>query len=110
MQRCPNCNARCDGGSACRRCGMDLDLLIRVEQAAERLVGQALAQLAAADPEAAVHSLTQALALHRTADAEQLLGFVRHADARQPESWPSPAYPQKPDDARAASARTDPWS
>jgi len=109
MQRCPNCNARRDSGSPCRRCGMDLDLLIRVEQAAERLIGQALAQLAAADPQAAARSLTQALALHRTADAEQLLGFVRHADAGQAEAWPSPAHPQNPEDAQAASARAAPW-
>ncbi|TCT24223.1 hypothetical protein [Thiobaca trueperi] len=77
MDRCPNCAARTDGSPACRRCGMDLASLLRVERAAEGLLTQAVAHLATGNPEAACAALTQSLALHRTPNAERLLGFVR---------------------------------
>jgi Flp pilus assembly protein TadD len=82
MQRCPNCNARCDGNSICRRCGMDLTLLIRAERAAARLARQALTQLAAEDTTSAERTLREAQALHRTPRAEQLLGVIRQQEAR----------------------------
>ncbi len=82
MQRCPNCNARCDGNSTCRRCGMDLTLLIRAERAAERLARRALTQLAAEDTTGAERTLRQAQALHRTPRVEQLLGVIRQQEAR----------------------------
>ncbi len=77
MDRCPNCAARTDGSPACRRCGMDLASLLRVERVAEGLLTQAVAHLATGNPEAACAALTQSLALHRTPCAERLLGFVR---------------------------------
>ena len=82
MQRCPNCKARCDGNSACRRCGMDLTLLIRAERAAERLARRALIQLAAEDSASAERTLRQAQALHRSPRLDQLLGIIRHQEAR----------------------------
>lgn len=77
MDRCPNCAARTDGSPACRRCGMDLADLLRVEQAAENLLTQAVAHLATGDAGAARTALMQSLALRRTPCAERLLGFVR---------------------------------
>ncbi|MBK5966364.1 hypothetical protein CCR95_20320 [Thiocystis minor] len=77
MERCPNCAARWDGRVTCRRCGMELAGLIRVEQAAESLIARAMAHLEAADPEAASADLIQALALHRTPFAERLLNFAQ---------------------------------
>ena len=82
MQRCPNCNARCDGNSTCRRCGMELTLLIRAERAAERLARQALTQLAAEDATSAERTLREAQALHRTPRVEQLLRVIRQQEAR----------------------------
>lgn len=77
MERCPNCAARADGSAACRRCGMDLAGLLRVERAAETLRVQAVAHLAANDASAACTALTHSLALHRTPCAERLLGFAQ---------------------------------
>ncbi len=97
MDRCPNCAARWDGQAACRRCGMELAGLSEVEQAAESRVAQAIAQLAAANPEAASRSLTQALALRRTPLAEHLLGFVQRIARDRTASSPSmthQAFPQ----------------
>jgi uncharacterized Zn finger protein (UPF0148 family) len=87
MQRCPNCNARGDGSTTCRRCGMDLTLLMRAERAAERLARQALTQLAAQDTASAERTLRQARALHRTPRVEQLLGIIRHQEARAQASF-----------------------
>ena len=77
MERCPNCAARWDGGVICRRCGMELAGLIRVEQAAESLIARAIAHLESADPEAASADLIQALALRRTPLAQHLLCFAQ---------------------------------
>jgi len=81
MQRCPNCNARSAGSSTCRRCGMDLTLLIRAERAAERLARRALTQLGAEDTSNAEQTLRHAQALHRSPRVEQLLGVIRHQEA-----------------------------
>ena len=87
MQRCPNRNARCDGNSTCRRCGMDLTLLMRAERAADRLARRALTQLATEDITTAERTLRQARALHRTPRVEQLLGIIRHQEARAQASF-----------------------
>ena len=84
MERCPNCAARWDGRVTCRRCGMELAGLIRVEQAAESRIARAIAHLEAADPESAHLELNRTLALHRTPFAEHLLGFARWL-AREPD-------------------------
>jgi uncharacterized Zn finger protein (UPF0148 family) len=82
MQRCPNCNARGDGRVNCRRCGMDLSLLLRTEQAAQRLTQQASAQLASEDLAAAKHSLRQAQALQDDPLSAHLLRFILHDEAQ----------------------------
>lgn len=76
MERCPNCRARGGGDTTCRRCGMDLAMLIEVEEAADRLTALGVAQLAAGDPAAAKRNLTGALGLRRTRLAELVLGFA----------------------------------
>lgn len=81
MERCPNCGARLDANPACRRCGMDLSGLLRVEQAAESLVLQGIERLAS-DPASAAEHFSRSLALRRTALARQLLGFARWAEDR----------------------------
>lgn len=82
MERCPNCRARWDGGPACRRCGMTLELLIAVEEAADALVARGLGHLAAADADSARRDLTRALALHRDEITELLHRFTAWSDAR----------------------------
>jgi hypothetical protein len=77
MDRCPNCRARWDGGETCRRCGMDLAPLLVVEQAAEGLIGRAVAQLAGGDVQGAVRTLEQARALNGEPMIGHLLGFAR---------------------------------
>jgi len=86
MERCPNCSARWDGGSACRRCDMALEDLIAVEQAAERSLANGIAHLAIADVHAASRDLARALGLQRTPFAEQLLGFVRRLEQEPADS------------------------
>ena len=81
MQRCPNCNARGDGSSTCRRCGMDLTLPLRAERTAERLTRLALERLAVGDSATAAEALGLAQSMHRTPLAEQLLGLIRQREA-----------------------------
>jgi len=73
MERCPNCRARRDSGETCRRCGMDLALLLAVEWAAESLVTRAVAELAASRPATALQSLTRAQGLI----TDPLIGHLR---------------------------------
>jgi hypothetical protein len=99
IERCPNCHARWDGNRTCRRCGMDLSALIAVEQAAERLITEAVACIAATEPDnntsqalgrvlkrpeltralvgGATRDLTAAVNLHGTPFARLLLGFAK---------------------------------
>jgi hypothetical protein len=77
MQRCPNCRARYHQGRECRRCGMLLEGLLQVEQAAQRHRVAALQALAAGDRRAAVASLERSRALCHDPLTEALLGFVR---------------------------------
>ncbi|NBC13806.1 MAG: hypothetical protein GVY09_10770 [Gammaproteobacteria bacterium] len=77
MERCPNCRARIDGRPECRRCGMEVALLQSVEQAAERALSEALAELAQGRPAAAARAAERALALRRTPAAEQVAQFLR---------------------------------
>ena len=75
MERCPNCRARWDGGAVCRRCGMELEGLVAVEESAEQAVARAIAYLAAEEHAAAQRELSRALSLHRSPLAERLLAF-----------------------------------
>lgn len=89
MERCPNCAARYNGAPACRRCGMDLSILIRTEQAAERLLAEAARHLTADRREAARRDLTASLALKRTPLAEHLLAFIdQQQERKSPTSGP----------------------
>ena len=81
MQRCPNCNARGDGSTSCRRCGLDLTLLMRAERTAERLIRLALERLALGDLVTAAEALGLAQSMHRNPVAEQLLGLIRQRQA-----------------------------
>ena len=76
MDRCPNCRARVNGADHCRRCGMALDLLSKVEEAAEAQLRAALRYLAHGDSDAASTSLRRLLSLRREPLAEQLLIFA----------------------------------
>ena len=87
MHRCPNCNARCDGNDTCRRCGMDLSLLLRTEAAAAKLLQAGITGLAANDPATARIALRRSLALQHSALAEALFGF---AGAQRPAAQPPP--------------------
>ncbi len=78
MERCPNCRARSPGTPHCRRCGMELAGLEAVEDAARRLVRDALAQLAAGNVPAAGAALGQAYALHSDPFIGLLLEFARY--------------------------------
>jgi anti-sigma factor RsiW len=76
MERCPNCRARVQEGSECRRCGMDLGLLLVTEQAADRLLRRALQGLLAGDRTAAREALRRLRALRRDPLGERLLGYL----------------------------------
>jgi hypothetical protein len=76
MERCPNCRARVRDRAECRRCGMDLTLLVAAEQAADRLIGTALARLAGGDRAAAQEALRRARGLRGDPLVDELLAFL----------------------------------
>lgn len=76
MERCPNCRARCDGSPQCRRCGMELGLLMHIERAAEAQLALAAQRLGAGEIPAAVEALKQSRRLAHSTLADQLLGFI----------------------------------
>ncbi|ESQ16822.1 MAG: hypothetical protein N838_05000 [Thiohalocapsa sp. PB-PSB1] len=61
---------------------MDLSLLLKTEDAAERLTRQALRQLANEQTAAAKKTLLRARSLHQRPLAEHLLGFIRYEEAQ----------------------------
>ena len=73
MERCPNCRARHDTGDTCRRCGMDLSLLLTLERAADRLLTDAVRQLVRGTLPDAVRTLEQACRLYPDPFATHLL-------------------------------------
>ena len=77
MERCPNCRARYETGETCRRCGMDLRLLLAIERAAESMTADAVAQLAAGETNDAVRALTRARGLSAEPFIAHLLAFAR---------------------------------
>jgi hypothetical protein len=76
MERCPNCSARYAGEPICRRCGMDLSLLLRTEQAAERALQRGVRELVRGNAKTARAALNSSLTLRMTALGERLLGFI----------------------------------
>jgi len=76
MERCPNCRARREEGSTCRRCGLELDKLLQVEAAAERSTLRGIEHLAGGHPKAATADLAAAQDLRRTPFAGLLLCFA----------------------------------
>jgi hypothetical protein len=97
MDRCPNCRARTDAEPSCRRCGMDLSLLQRVERAADAALLEAVVLLADCDPAAARDAAGRALALRRTDLAERIAGFLLRVgngpDQPEPGSRPDDTIP-----------------
>lgn len=79
MERCPNCRARDPGEALCRRCGMELAGLQRVEAAVDRLIHDALLLLIQGEPAvtpAVLQILAQAQALRRDPLVTLLQGFA----------------------------------
>ncbi|MDZ7852211.1 MAG: hypothetical protein U5L98_06045 [Halomonas sp.] len=76
MDRCPNCNARYRDGADCRRCGMALGELLRIEAAAEHHRRQAIAALLAQDSQAARRHCRRALSLRKDGFTNELLKFT----------------------------------
>lgn len=101
MERCPNCRARIQEGPVCRRCGMDLGLLLAVETAAARHLRQALLLLSDGEDAAAMRKLRRALELRHDPLASTLLELLvaegRDREAiTQPQATP-PATPPSAD-------------
>ena len=78
MERCPNCRARVSGQPECRRCGMDLRLLLATEQAADAQLRSAVARLASGDRAGAVAALRAARRLRRDSVGDRLLRVCAH--------------------------------
>lgn len=81
MDRCPNCSARYRGGNNCRRCGMALGELLRIDAAAQYYRQQAVAALLAQDTSAARWHCRRALGMQEDRLTRALLGFVENASA-----------------------------
>ena len=95
MERCPNCRARLQEDPSCRRCGMDLTLLLAVEAAAAERLQAAVRRLAAGDVPAASAALRQSLALRRDPLAASLLGLLA-AETPSPGQGPRRPGPSPP--------------
>jgi len=80
MERCPNCRARVGDETQCPRCGMDLELILSVEQAAEDLVRCAVQRLESGDWEGARTTLRRSLGLRHDIGVQRLLIFVETAE------------------------------
>lgn len=77
LERCPNCRARLDGTAHCRRCGLELELLRRVERARETAIACALRRLAVDDQAGAIAALSAARRLKADPIIDALLGFAQ---------------------------------
>lgn len=75
MLRCPNCRARYREGTTCHRCGMELELLLKIEQAAQYYLTVGISALAANDRHLAMVHLKRAYQLNHEPLARSLLGF-----------------------------------
>ena len=80
MERCPNCRARVSGQPECRRCGMDLRLLLATAQAADAQLRRAVARLANGDRAGALAALRAARRLRQDPLCDQLLRVCAHTE------------------------------
>ena len=97
MDRCPNCGARNPGDRQCRRCGMDLSLLLAVEVAAHQQVHEALERLATGDDAAGQVLLNQASALHHDPMIDLIRGFAERFADQDSSNHPATNAPASPD-------------
>ena len=98
MERCPNCRARIQEDPICRRCGMDLALLLAVEAAVAERLRAAISRLAAGDAPAASATLRQSLALCQDPLAASLLGLLAAEPQAKARALGAPAESPPPDD------------
>ncbi|CAM4141605.1 hypothetical protein VRRI112168_15690 [Vreelandella rituensis] len=77
MQHCPNCRARYREGSTCRRCGMELELLLKSEQASQYYLTAGICAMATNDRHVAMAHLKRAYQLTHDPLASALLGFCK---------------------------------
>lgn len=77
MEQCPHCRARYRGGTECYRCGMDLSLLLQIEERAQAWERIAVKRLASGDLAQAEVAVARALALQRRPLAVALQGFIQ---------------------------------
>jgi hypothetical protein len=80
MELCPNCRARVSGQPECRRCGMDLRLLLATAQAADAQLRRAVARLANGDRAGALAALRAARRLRQDPLCDQLLRVCAHTE------------------------------
>jgi len=84
MLRCPNCRAQNPGTNQCRRCGMELSALQRLEDDAKQLTLYALKLLAEKELEnldVAYNLLIQSCELQNDSITDMLLGFIDYTSA-----------------------------
>ena len=98
MERCPNCRARIQEDPICRRCGMDLALLLTVEAAATERLRAAVRRLVAGDAPAASTALRQSLALRRDPLTASLLGLLVAETQAPAQVLSAPAASPPPED------------
>jgi hypothetical protein len=103
MDRCPNCRARLDGSEHCRRCGLELRLLLAADRAGAAAIERAIRRLAEGDRAAAIRDLEQARSLSGDTLAAALLAFAR----AQPDPVSDPAPGPAPDPLPGSTAAPD---
>ncbi|KOR29609.1 hypothetical protein TI03_01920 [Achromatium sp. WMS1] len=84
MLRCPNCRAQKPGTQQCRRCGIDLTALQKIEDTAKCFILKAIQALASQNQQAladARNALLAACALQQDPLTTLLLNFSNHAHA-----------------------------
>ncbi|MDQ2694934.1 MAG: hypothetical protein M3Z21_06060, partial [Pseudomonadota bacterium] len=77
MERCPNCRARYTGGAGCRRCGMALSALLRIEAQAAAWERFAVERLLAGDLRGTLVAAGESLARQQRPLASMLRDFAR---------------------------------
>lgn len=94
MERCPNCRARYTEGVECRRCGMALSALLRLEAQAAAWERFAVERLLAGDLSGALAAAGESLARQHRPLAAMLRAFVRHRRARRRADDSGPPHPR----------------
>ncbi len=83
MERCPCCNARLREPSLCPRCKTDLELLVRVEQAAQFWFAKAIQHFFTADYEHCIAGIAVSLNLKKTELAVAFREYLIHQQCRE---------------------------